>query len=67
MPAVTTTQVLAASSRGEFMQDSRGHPERGETLRRWLALAERELQQGSIAYNPPQQMRLDERTRIEAA
>jgi hypothetical protein len=29
-------------------------------------LAKRELQQGSIVYNPPEQMRLNERTRIEA-
>jgi hypothetical protein len=36
------------------------------SLARYEALAQRELQQGSIVYNPPQQMRLDERTRIEA-
>src|SRR5688572_23330289 len=36
------------------------------SLDRYEALAKRELQQGSIAYNPPEQMRLDERTRIEA-
>jgi hypothetical protein len=33
---------------------------------RYEALAKRELQQGSIVYNPPEQMRLDERARIEA-
>ena len=38
----------------------------GSSLDRYEALAERELQPGSIAYNPPQQMRFDERTRIEA-
>jgi hypothetical protein len=36
------------------------------SLARYEALAKRELQPGSIVYNPPQQMRLDERTRIEA-
>jgi hypothetical protein len=36
------------------------------SLARYEALAERELQQGSVVYNPPEQMRLDERTRIEA-
>ena len=36
------------------------------SLARYEALAKRELQQGSIVYNPPEQMRLDERTRIEA-
>lgn len=40
---------------------------RGESsLDRYEDLAKRELQQGSIVYNPPEQMRLDERTRIEA-
>lgn len=33
---------------------------------RYEALAKRELQQGSIVYNPPERMRLDERARIEA-
>lgn len=36
------------------------------SLDRYEALAKRELQQGSIVYNTPEQMRLDERTRIEA-
>jgi hypothetical protein len=36
------------------------------SLARYEALAKRELQQGSIVYNPPTQMRLDETTRIEA-
>jgi hypothetical protein len=36
------------------------------SLDRYVALAKRELEQGSTVYNPPEQMRLDERTRIEA-
>jgi hypothetical protein len=42
-------------------------PPRGESsLDRYEALARRELRRGSIVYNPPEEMRLDERTRIEA-
>jgi hypothetical protein len=36
------------------------------SLARYEALAKRELQQGTIAYNTPEQMRLDEKARIEA-
>jgi hypothetical protein len=43
-----------------------GEPRGESSLDRYEALAKRELQQGSIVYNPPEQMRLDERTRIEA-
>jgi hypothetical protein len=43
-----------------------GPPGISPSLRRYRELAKLELQQGSIVYNPPAQMRLEDTTRIEA-
>jgi hypothetical protein len=63
-PHTTGDQGVAPPTSGS----TSGRPPTSEesSLDRYEALARRELQQGSIVYNPPEQMRLDERTRIEA-
>ncbi len=55
--------LLAGCSSGKKAPASTNYP---PSLARYEALATRELQRGSIVYNPPTQMRLDETTRIEA-